>query len=68
MKEKELESATIDHALRLLRRIVNHGAEHGLCPGLTFKIHFPQVHNDNTCLILIFGIDYEMDSRVYRKG
>lgn len=48
MKEKELAPATIDHALRLLRRIVNHGAEHKLCPRLSFKIHFPKVHNIKT--------------------
>ena len=40
--------ATIDHALRLLRRIVNHGAEHGLCPPLKFKIRFPKVNNTQT--------------------
>ncbi|MDD2583125.1 MAG: site-specific integrase, partial [Desulfuromonadaceae bacterium] len=45
MKEKELAPATIDHALRLLRRIVNHGVEHGLCPRLAFKIQFPKVNN-----------------------
>ncbi|MDD2466200.1 MAG: site-specific integrase [Desulfobulbus sp.] len=45
MKEKELSPATIDHALRLLRRIVNHGVEHGLCPRLAFKIQFPKVNN-----------------------
>lgn len=48
MKERELAPATIDHALRLLRRIVNHGADHKLCPRLSFKIHFPEVHNTKT--------------------
>lgn len=48
MQEKELAPATIDHALRLLRRIVNHGVEHGLCPRLAFKIQFPKVHNTLT--------------------
>jgi integrase len=48
MKEKELAPATIDHALRLLRRVVNHGAEHSLCPRLSFKIQFPKVHNTKT--------------------
>lgn len=48
MKEKELAPATIDHALRLLRRVVNHGVEHGLCPRLNFKISFPKVHNTVT--------------------
>ncbi|NLZ18634.1 MAG: site-specific integrase [Desulfobulbaceae bacterium] len=48
MKEKELAPATVDHALRLLRRVVNHGAEHGLCPSLGFKIQFPKVNNIKT--------------------
>jgi integrase len=48
MKERELSPATIDHALRLLRRVVNHGAEHRLCPRLSFKIQFPKVHNIKT--------------------
>lgn len=48
MKEKELAPATIDHALRLLRRVVNHGAEHSLCPRLSFRIQFPKVHNIKT--------------------
>jgi len=48
MKEKELAPATVDHALRLLRRVVNHGAEHNLCPPLAFKIQFPKVNNIKT--------------------
>lgn len=48
MKEKDLAPATIDHALRLLRRVVNHGAEHGLCPRLGFRIQFPKVNNIKT--------------------
>ena len=48
MKEKELAPATIDHALRLLRRVVNHGAEHRLCPRLSFRIQFPKVNNIKT--------------------
>lgn len=48
MKEKGLAPATIDHALRLLRRIVNHGTEHKLCPRLSFKIQFPKVNNVKT--------------------
>ena len=48
MLAKDLTPATIDHALRLLRRIVNHGAEHGLCPPLKFKIRFPKVNNIQT--------------------
>lgn len=48
MKEKALAAATVDHALRLLRRVVNHGAEHGLCPRLGFRIQFPKVNNIKT--------------------
>nr|WP_320010566.1 site-specific integrase [uncultured Desulfobulbus sp.] len=48
MKGKGLAPATIDHALRLLRRIVNHGVEHSLCPALPFKIKFPKVNNIKT--------------------
>jgi integrase len=48
MQEKELAPATIDHALRLLRRIINHGVEHKLCPRLSFKIQFPKVNNTKT--------------------
>lgn len=45
---KDLAPATIDHALRLLRRIINHGIEHGLCPPLAFKIQCPKVDNIKT--------------------
>ena len=45
MKVKELAPATVDHALRLLRRIINHGVEHNLCPPLAFKIQRPRVDN-----------------------
>ncbi len=48
MLARDLTPATIDHALRLLRRVVNHGAEHGLCPPLKFKIRFPKVNNIQT--------------------
>lgn len=48
MKGKELAPATVDHALRLLRRVVNHGTEHGLCPRLGFRIQFPKVNNEKT--------------------
>lgn len=48
MGEKNLAPATVDHALRLLRRVVNHGAEHGLCPRLGFKIAFPRFSNEMT--------------------
>ncbi|HHL34254.1 MAG TPA: site-specific integrase [Desulfobulbaceae bacterium] len=48
LKQNELSPATIDHALRLLRRIINHGVKHDLCPALAFKIEFPRVHNTVT--------------------
>lgn len=48
MKEKELAPATVDHALRLLRRVINHGVEHNLCPRLAFKIQRPKVDNTRT--------------------
>ena len=48
MQGQDLAPATIGHALRLLRRLVNHGAEHGLCPRLDFKIQFPRVNNIKT--------------------
>ena len=48
MAEKKLSPATIDHALRLLRRIINHGVEHKLCPALSFKIKFKRVDNITT--------------------
>jgi integrase len=47
MKEKDLSPATIDHALRLLKRIINYGSEHKLCPPLAFKIIRPKVNNSN---------------------
>lgn len=48
MQHNELKPATIDHALRLLRRIVNHGFKNALCPPLSFKIEFPKVNNTVT--------------------
>ncbi len=45
MKAQELSPATIDHALRLLRRVINHGVKHNLCPALAFSIEFPKVNN-----------------------
>ncbi len=45
---KRLAPATIDHALRLLRRVINHGIDHGLCPPLPFKIQCPKVDNIKT--------------------
>ena len=48
MKEKELAPATVDHTLRLLRRVINHGVEHNLCTRLAFKIKCPKVDNTRT--------------------
>lgn len=48
MQHNELSPATIDHALRLLRRIINHGVKHGLCPALAFTIERPKVNNTVT--------------------
>lgn len=48
MMAKKLGPATINHALRLLRRIINYGVEHGLCPALDFIIKFQKVNNTLT--------------------
>ncbi|PID76602.1 MAG: integrase [Deltaproteobacteria bacterium] len=48
MANKNSKPATVDHALRLLRRIINHGVKHDLCPALSFKISFPKVKNKVT--------------------
>ena len=48
LTQRKLSPATIDHALRLLRRIINHGMKNNLCPGLAFKIEFPRVNNSVT--------------------
>ncbi len=48
LKHKELSPATVDHALRLLRRIIKHGVKNNLCPALAFKIEFPKVNNTVT--------------------
>ena len=45
---KGLAPATIDHALRLLRRIINHGVKEKLCPQLAFQIERPTVNNTRT--------------------
>ena len=45
---KGLSPATVDHALTLLRRIINHGVNHNLCPPLAFKIERPDVDNIKT--------------------
>ncbi len=48
MGRKSLSPASIDHVLRLLRRIINHGSKNNICPPLSFKIDFPKVHNTVT--------------------
>lgn len=40
--------ATIANTLELLRRIINHGANIGYCPALSFKIKKPKVNNERT--------------------
>jgi len=39
---------TVKHVLALLNRIINFGVKKGLCPGLSFKIELPKVHNKKT--------------------
>jgi integrase len=39
---------TVKHVLALLNRIINFGANKGLCPGLPFKIVLPRVNNKKT--------------------
>jgi len=39
---------TVKHILALLNRIINFGSKKGLCPGLSFKIELPKVHNKKT--------------------
>lgn len=39
---------TVKHVLALLKRIINFGANKGLCPGLSFKIELPKVNNKKT--------------------
>jgi integrase len=45
---KTLKPQTVKHVLRLLARIINFGANKGLCPGLGFKIEMPKVNNLKT--------------------
>ncbi|HOI96698.1 MAG TPA: site-specific integrase [Syntrophobacter fumaroxidans] len=45
---KSHEPATARNTLELLRRIVNFGVRRQLCPGLTFTIQMPAVHNERT--------------------
>ena len=40
--------ATIKHVLVLLRRIINFGVRHNLCPGLSFALEMPKVDNERT--------------------
>lgn len=40
--------ATVRNTLELLRRIINFGVRKQLCPGLTFTIQMPEVHNERT--------------------
>ncbi|HFC47047.1 MAG TPA: site-specific integrase, partial [Dissulfuribacter thermophilus] len=40
--------ATIANALELLRRIINFGIKHGLCPSLKFTIELPKKDNEVT--------------------
>jgi integrase len=39
---------TVKHVLALLHRIINFGVKKGLCPGPSFKIELPKVHNKKT--------------------
>ncbi|MDY0313115.1 MAG: site-specific integrase [Desulfobacterales bacterium] len=45
---KKLAPQTVAHILGLLKRIVNFGADKGLCPGPGFKIQLPRVSNEKT--------------------
>lgn len=45
---KRLAPQTVAHILGLLKRIVNFGANKGLCPGPGFKIQLPRVSNEKT--------------------
>jgi integrase len=45
---KSRQPQTVKHVLALLKRIINFGANKGLCPGTPFKIELPKVHNKKT--------------------
>lgn len=45
---KKRSAQTVQHALELLRRIVNFGVNKQLCEGLKFKIQMPKVDNKKT--------------------
>lgn len=40
--------ATLANTLELLRRLINYGAKHGLCPPLSFTIQLPKKNNEVT--------------------
>lgn len=44
----DLAPATVANALELLRRIINYGVEHKLCPKPSFTIKLPKVDNQTT--------------------
>lgn len=46
--QKTLSPATVRNVLELLRRIVNFGVKKHLCPGLSFTVQMPKVHNLKT--------------------
>lgn len=49
--KKEMDShkpATVANTLELLRRLINYGAKHNLCPPLHFKIELPLKNNEVT--------------------
>lgn len=45
---RESAPATVANALELLRRIINHGTKHKLCPALSFTIELPVRNNEVT--------------------
>jgi integrase len=46
--KKNRKPQTVKHILGLLSRIINFGVNKGLCPGPSFKIELPKVHNKKT--------------------
>lgn len=45
---KGLSTGTISNSLELLRRLINYGVNHQLCPQLSFKISLPKKNNEVT--------------------
>jgi integrase len=45
---KKKAPATVKNVLEILRRIVHYGEKKNLCPGLSFTIQMPEVHNEKT--------------------